>query len=252
MTTQLKIMDKSVDMQIQPIIAITINDSYLEKIKAFRSPKFDFTKIQIFPRIFFTYELINIGNGTALNIFVFPTLMFGNEIIYAASRNINYISEKEQTPQINKFMLLDEDYIVVKALKNHKPIILKIDIYYKNIFGAGFHAYFEYKLYASKTEYPQIEQWYNFVNSDHAKYEKDMVRHESLYKKVQEDADSIYQRIKKEIEQLFTDNIPIISSQKSKSFSIELVEFDKEIESAQTEYMDQLSIQNGVICGKIE
>ncbi len=144
MEKQLDIMDSSVRLQIQPLPVPSIDDVKLEKIRPYLSPVTNFEKVELLSRFHFDITFKNAGTGAALNTTVFASILIRNrkekdiviEIPQFSPKQIHLICEDEK--KLETFMLVDREFEIFNSLNNNDEVILKLKIYYKNIFGSGF------------------------------------------------------------------------------------------------------------------
>lgn len=240
MESQLKVMDSGIKLQIQPLPVTSIKKSYLEKIRPYLSPETDFSKIEILTRLHFKIHLKNVGTGAALNIFVFPSIEVKGkstkEFLLPSLRpeQIHLVSENET--EAGSFMLLDKDFELFRGLNSMDRVTLKLEIYYKNIFGSGFVEKADYMLFLDPEQKSTIDNWDNFINNKDNELEDDIKRFESLKPSLPDEAKKEYNKIKGKLREKFADDLPLECRNRANSFSVEIIDFEKSIKKAKEQH----------------
>gem|GEM_PF-3593274 len=147
-------------------------------------------------------------------------------------------------------MILDTDYSILKELLDGR-LKLKIDIYYKNIFGAGFHEKATYSMSLSEENRKIAKTWLAFLEKYIEDKKTDLVRHKALAKTVPEDAEEIFNKIKMELKETYNEDLKIDYRIESSSFNVELIDYDDAIKIADTnideayeKYREHMDCQN--------
>ena len=242
MEKQLNVMDSSVKLQIQPLPVPKIENIYLQKINAYVGPESGFSKIEMIARLHFDLNLKNVGTGAALNINVFPSIEIidetTKEIVLPDFRpeQIHLLSENET--ETGRFMLCDKDFELFRGMNpkvkvmGRQTVTLKLDIYYKNIFGSGFVERASYSLSPSSGHEETVEQWKDFIDNKYDEIAKDIKRYDSLKKSLPDEADQIFKSIREKLESKFKEDLPLKTYNNSNSYSIDIVNFEEEIKKA--------------------
>ena len=231
MNNQISLMRDNTNMQVQPIPIPIIENMKLEKIKPFLGP-YD-KSMKILSRFFCDFNFKNVGNGTALNVVIFPTIAIGNTMIpsplmqpkltYCIS---NEIIEKDKI----HIMMYDRDTKIAEAILNNEAKFV-LNIFYKNIFNVGFHELISYRLYLNK----KPDKWSEFFNSNQDKLYKEINKHNAIKPIDKEEAKNIFNKIKEELNELFTEDLTVQYQLESESYTIDIVDYVKAVKTMETE-----------------
>jgi hypothetical protein len=122
-------------------------------------------------------------------------------------------------------MILDRDHQVLKDIVNSNTVELNLEIYYKNIFGAGFFIPATYRLDIADDEKELARRWLNYLTEDIKIFEKDFIRYTSLKESVPEDAKIIFDNINKELANQFNSDLNLRCMISARSFDVELINY---------------------------
>ncbi len=241
MKKQLNLMEKSVSLQVQPLPVPNIEKIYLETINAYKSPEDGFTSISVIYRFHCKSSFINAGNGAALNVAIYTSIIFDDNpdaVATQASGQIYCVSDKnsEKDCKVDS-MILDRSYAILKALLEGQ-LSLKMDIYYKNIFGAGFYEQAVYSLHLKSEDEAIALDWLKYISEFIKNKSIDFKRHKALAKTVPPDAKAIFDRIRSELKDKFKENINIEYHIEPESFSIKLIDYDESIKDMDKKYTE--------------
>ncbi len=249
MQTQLKVMDESVNLQVQPLPIPRIDRVYLEKVNAYRSPDDDFSNIHIIYRFHCKISFDNVGSGAALNLSAYPVLNLKKEIKYIANvKQVHCVTDKSSNQNKLSFMILDKNNDILNNLL--KGLVeFELELFYKNVFGAGFNVNAKYLIRINKDCKDLANQWNEFFTKGIKKYEVDLKRFHALVYSVEDDAKEIFNRIRNEVNQHFTEDLILDHWIKPESFELKLVEFNQSLEDAQIRHKQNL--QNDPLMGPL-
>ncbi len=241
MKNQLNLMDKSVNLQVQPLPVPKIEEIYLEKINAYKSPEDGFSSIHVIYRFHCKSNFINAGNGAALNVAIYSSLVFDEleeAVTTQSSSQIYCISDKNmEKDTIIYTMILDRKYEILNALLEGS-LNLRMDIYYKNIFGAGFNECAVYSLYLKDEEAELAKGWLEYIKDFVKNNSVDFKRHKALASSVPSDAEMIFSRIRSDLENNFKSNLHINYRIEPESFEVKLVNYDESIKIMDKKYKE--------------
>lgn len=243
MQNQLNVMDSSVKLQIQPLPVPSIKEIYLEKIRAYSGPESGFTKVELLSRFHFKIDFKNAGTGAALNISVFPTICLRDndkkdhelEIPDITSSQIHLICENETQEEgiHNTFMILDRQFEIFKALNNRKSeVLLRLRIYYKNIFGSGFLEEAQYSLSFEKDQAELVKSWDEFISTGISALNEDIVRFESLISKLPKEAHESFDKVNDHLKERFDKDLILEYSIEPSSYNVSIVDFETSLAAA--------------------
>lgn len=243
MQNQLNVMDSSVKLQIQPLPVPSVKEIYLEKIRAYSGPESNFKKVELLSRFHFKIDFKNAGTGAALNISVFSTIRLKNrdkkeqelEIPDIVSSQIHLICENEtQDDGIrNTFVILDRQFEIFKALNDRKSeVLLKLRIYYKNIFGSGFLEEAQYTLSFEKDQTDLIKSWDEFINTGISALNEDVVRFESLISKLPKEAHESFDKVNNHLKERFDKDLVLKYRIQPRSYNVSIVDFETSLTNA--------------------
>jgi hypothetical protein len=254
MQKQLDIMDSSIKLQIQPLPVPSVKSIGLEKIGAFLGPQTNFATVHLLSRFNFYVDFKNAGTGVALNITAFASISIkGNneevreiEIPQVPPNQIHLICENESVSNsmMNVFVILDNQFEIFKALykqrrvMNQNKVILKLRIYYKNIFGSGFLEEAQYALFFESGQDEVVESWNEFIENGLKVLQQDIIRFESLIHKLPEEAKESFEKVRVHLRERFDKDIKLDYWARSTSFSVKIVDFEKSLEAETSHYKD--------------
>jgi hypothetical protein len=236
MEKQLNVMDSSVKLQIQPLPVPEVSEIYLEKIRPYLAPETEFKKVELLSRLHYKIKLKNIGNGAALNIVMFSMIHIEGKLskeIYLPTfhpEQIHLVSENKT--EVGYFMQFDKDFDLLKGLNSEGSVTLNIEIYYRNIFGAGFKETSEYYLRVDSKQLERLDEWSSFIESDNEELQKDIKRFESLTSTLPEEADHELEKIKSSLDKKFTEDLKLKCRNNPRPFKVEIVDYAKAIDDA--------------------
>ena len=234
-------MEKSINLQVQPLPIPEIKNLRLEKLKAYGSPEDRFKVIHVIYRLMYDVEFKNEGSGAALNIALYSKI-----ISKEGKKEFVSVPIPDQIPcvgnnsNINPIspMILDKDYQILKDLVNHNTVNLNLEIYYKNIFGAGFFIPATYSLRIADDDKELVGQWLKYLTEDIKKFDKDFKRYTSLKESVPEDAKNIFSNINEELAKQFTSDLNLKCTISAKSFDVELINYQDARASRDAQYLN--------------
>jgi hypothetical protein len=238
MKSQMKVMDKSINLQVQPLPVPTVKKTYLEKINAYVGPEDKFSSIQIIYRFHQDIKLANAGSGAALNTVVFTSLTSKKGKTFPAffSRDqVHCLGTKVSDTANLSILALDNGFGILSALLEHE-LTLRMDIFYKNIFGAGFHEQADYFYHLDDKNKEEAERWLDFLKNGVSKYSTDMKRYSALHDKVPSDAKEIMSKIRKEIEPMFSTDINLDHFIAKESFEVKIIDYTSEVLAMEKKY----------------
>lgn len=244
MEKQLNVMDSSVKLQIQPLPIPEVSEIYLEKIRPYLSPDTGFSKVEVLSRLHYQIKLKNIGTGAALNIVMFPTILISGESakkINLPSFNpeqIHLVSENET--ETGTFMQFDKDYDLLRGLNSYGDVTLHIEIYYRNIFGAGFKETSEHHLSVDYEQHDRLNEWSSFIDGENEDLQNDIKRFESLKPSLPDEADQEFDKIKDSLGEKFTDDLKLNCQSNPHVFEVELVDYTQAINKARKAHDSKL------------
>jgi len=226
-------MKENTNLQIQPIPVPIIKKMKLERIKAFAGPEDKFMKMGIKSRFFCDFQFKNVGNGTALNVVVFPTIIIGNTKIPSPilRPELTYCISDEVLDHNNiHLMMFDTGVEIAKGIMNHNAK-LELNIFYKNIFNVGFHQIISYDLYLIKN----IEKLKEYFDNNQDDLYKEIEKHNVLKPIDREDAKRISNKISERLNELFSEDFSVKYRIESKSFTINIVDYIEAVSNMEIE-----------------
>lgn len=231
MQDQICVMQNETNLQAQPIPIPHIKECHLEKIRPFMGPEDKFMKVSIMSRFFSDISFKNIGNAAALNVAIYPTIKMGKECFPSPSlrpQSSHCISNQLEDSNLINLMMFDSGLEIAKGILSGKAI-LQLDIYYKNIFGKGFHEYISYRLRAKG----ETKHWIAFVEQDVKKYQTRIDKHNALKPIDKDDAGKIFDSLKQELGRLFNADLPLTFDVLPESYRVDIVDYENEIRRAE-------------------
>ena len=245
MRKQLQVMDHSINFQIQPLLVPNLDSVFLEHINAYRSPEENFSDIDFNYRFCCEFDVANGGNGAALNVSIYPYLNTEEHSFSSFEpAQAHYLSEKGSISSKIAFVMVDKEHDILRALLARK-LVLRLEIYCKNIFGAGFHEEVTYHLYLGNIDEENLAvQWDDFLSRNIKDYDIDRQRYRALINFVPSDAEQIYNNVKLKIEQMFTKDLKIDHWIEPTSFNINLVDFNTAVSDARKQHLELVQNDN--------
>jgi hypothetical protein len=235
MNKQLNLMKENTNLQIQPIPVPIIERMELERIRPFVVPENKFMKMTIKSRFFCDFQFKNVGNGTALNVIIFPTIIIENFKIPSPSLRpeLTYCISDEILDQnkIHIFMF-DTGIEIAKAIINNNAK-LELNIFYKNIFNVGFHEIISYNLFINKKE--EREKWKEFFNNNQDELYKKQEKHNVLKPIDKEEAKIIFNEVSEYLKEKFSENLNIQYQIESRSYTINIVDYIESVKKMEKE-----------------
>jgi hypothetical protein len=231
MRSQINVMEKSFNLQVQPLPIPIIKKAYLEKLQWYSSPEDDFSSVHLMYRFHHDIEVTNAGTGAVLNMTAFTTLIPQKDVDfpnYFHEAHIHCIGTNPNDRETISIMGLDKQHEMLKAILDHN-LVLQTDFYYKNIFGAGFHERVAFLFILNDENEKRAKSWLDFLENDLKNYDTDLKRYEALIKKVPNDAQEILKKIKKEISDKFSEEISISNMLAKQSFRVSFIDYDEAI-----------------------
>ncbi|MDD2891009.1 MAG: hypothetical protein PHE49_10290 [bacterium] len=234
MQNQLNIMEKNLRLQNQtPLLIPSIETFSIEKIQPYVSPEDKFTSIIIMNRIHSKIFLRNNSVDIPFNVHIFPTLILkdGTEIPqpHIKPEKISIIFNENSSKDIN-FMFFDDKYKILEECYKKNFIIIRIEILYKNIFGAGFYSKYLFSLFPEEKAKSIIHKSINFIKSELPKFEVQRKKHKVLKSLDENEARKIFKEIKETIKKQFDEDMQLKTPQNPIECEIETVNFDKRLE----------------------
>lgn len=226
-------MKENINLQIQPIPVPIIKKMELERFRPFTGPEDKFMKLRILSRFFCDFYFKNVGNGTALNVIIFPTIIIGNIKIPSPSLRpkLTYCISDEILDHNNiHIMMFDTGTEIAKGIINHNAK-LELNIFYKNIFNVGFHEIISYDLYLNKN----TDRLNEFINNKQEELFKKVEKHNVLKPIDKEDAKIISNELNNYLKELFPDDFEVKYRIESKSYTINIVDYIKSVENMEIE-----------------
>jgi hypothetical protein len=138
-------------------------------------------------------------------------------------------------------MILDVDYAILQALIN-RNIHLKMDIYYKNIFGVGFHEQVSYYLYLDKETQLKAKELLDYLLNYNKEKDKDLKRHKALKKTVPSDAKEIFNKIRDELNGQFKEDLLLKYRIDSSAFDVKIINYEEAICKAEKYLKDTYTV----------
>jgi len=99
-------------------------------------------------------------------------------------------------------MMFDTGVDIAKGVIDGKAKF-EMNIYYKNIFGKGFHEYISYKIFCNDNE--QI--WKKFLDKGLDEYKSKIDKHDALKPIDEDDVEVIFKEIKDGLNEIFKENL---------------------------------------------
>lgn len=229
MHKQLNLMDKSVDLQIQPLPIPLITKIYLSSLNAYNSPLTNFKKISIEYFLNIELSLTNIGDGSALNVTINPSVSSNkNEVNYfsLAPEQITHLQTNESSQKFEfVFFNLDNKFLIDLY---SEELVLNLKIFYKNFSGAGFVANNSYKLTVADNSKEELHNWGNFYKNEMKQFKQDFEDFEKSSDNIVE-ANRIVVKVRNSIDSFGLKNIDLSFWTKPESFLVDKVDFIKEV-----------------------
>lgn len=239
MRKQLNMMDNSLKLQQQPLIIPEIETFKVEKMKPYCGPEDGFTSIIIMNRIHSSFTLRNKGYGIPNNIIIFPTLVLsdGTEIPqpYIRPNKISIICDSDPSEN-NRIMFFDDKYRILNDLEKINSIHLRVEILYKNIFGAGFYNLYSFVIKTNNISQQSIEKTMDFITNELPKLKVSQEKHRVLKHIDEKEADEIFGKMRDSINAVFTDDINLEVNKATEECVIEIVDFDDKFENLKNKY----------------
>ncbi|MBW2618181.1 MAG: hypothetical protein JRC92_04840 [Deltaproteobacteria bacterium] len=164
------------------------------------------------------------------------------EIPSTNPNKIHLICENESQDKsiMDRFMIFDKQFEVFKALSAHEEVVLKLRIYYKNIFGSGFLEEAQYLLAIASEQDEAIASWREFIGGGINAFSQDIIRFESLVLKLPDEAHESIDKVNKRLETLFDKDLQLEYFIKPDSFSVKIVSFEESLEVERLAHMNLL------------
>ncbi len=144
MENQLSEMKFSRNIQYQPLPYVRKVTSQIELPRFYSGPRTKFERMEFLTRLYFDFEIENVGNGPAVEIECEPAILYEDQgiprtILETPSDRIECLTLKEGTQEKIHFMFLDDDNKILEHMINIRSrIYLHLSFVYKNIMGIAF------------------------------------------------------------------------------------------------------------------
>lgn len=241
-TRQLNVMEKQIQLmetqnntQIQPIIEPQIGKMHLENISIFSSPDENFMKANIMSRFFVDFTMDNVGNGSALNVVIYPTIIIDDLIIpspYLRPDHAHCVSHNKSNDAKISLMMFDKGIEIASGILSDN-VTLELNIFYKNVFGTGFNETISYRLMAYDSN---AQKWKEFIDEDLDSLLHEAKKHDALKPIDEESANTISESISEILAERIDGNLDVEHYILPKSYNIKMVDYEKAINIADKRY----------------
>jgi len=234
-------------LQTQPLpIIIPSEKSYIEELRFFYSP--DTSTPSLDRRIFFCFNIENIGNAPAIAVKIAPRLIYTNEEgkfeeIRPVCTEFGYLKQGQK--EEDEIMFIDpKDRKMTKCIMNNfltskvpcideiKPTILDLAIFFKNVLGASFREDIQFLIYPKDDEEEKIKSALKLTQNAEIDYRTKLKELGVISKKDENEGHLLLHNLNKELaSQEGSQKLGLEIPQSSTDFSVKTIsnkEFQKQ------------------------
>lgn len=203
---QLREIQKQRQLNIQPLPNISISDGIVLSPRLTTDPTKG-GKIGVVVDFFFKANIKNIGNGAAVLVDVFARFT-GEDVKQDKDRLIadRFITIEEKEIATIDIHVRDDNYFVINSLNKGFDgpcgrdrifdAMLKINVLYKNILGAGFLYTLHNALFISEQDKKKLSDWIGRINSFDKEFNSMEEKYSAIYKRDRKEAHQYFEELK--------------------------------------------------------
>ena len=223
---QLKAMKSATTLQNQPLPFIEPMDkSYLEAIAVFH----DVPASETYPacRLFFHFNVENVGNGTAVAIDIVPRLIYTNASgkVTTEEAVCTRIDSLKQKEKIEEDIMFTQDRECAHArnfLSPDRPLsLIELTVYYKNILGACFKEKISFEVWFYEEDEDKLKSCIKLLDGAKIDYAREMQEINVLAERDEKRAIVLIAKLNKEVSKKEgCEDIQVVAHSVTGSFSV--------------------------------